>query len=342
MNNIDEKKELSEAEKSLYLLGDFASPYFMLDEYNIEKVCKYIDKIDLSRFVKNGEIEIKVAPCEKDFKVDWSNFLNSITNRGYKVNFKINANCGSIDQGIEKEDVIKKILEYKDKIKNEKNIKFGYSIGNFYGMGIDKYKEIEDALDLCAEDIKEKNFSPLENLVAAYKVTVGMFLADNQEIANADSYDKYSSITMFPNVKPMCQSYTQIFSSLCNKLNIECRNHGVFADGNHSTNIVEIEDDKYNISGSYFVDITLAANLLKRDTKELIEIGGKVDDNLAIAPCVFCIGYDEIEFWARFYKFTEFKRYKWLKLSDKGIQQDILEEAARVVNEAYVVNSKRK
>lgn len=341
MSNIDmEQNELLKTKRSLYIDDNMTLPYFWLNKENRELVFKYIDQIDLSELTLNDEIKIFVSPIENNVKTDWAKFLNSITNKGYNINFIICTLDDTINQSIEAEDIIKDILKCSDEINNKDNIKFGYAMQR-HEMDIKKYQDIDEVLDLCANDINEKNFSPLEKLVAACKVTIGMFLGLKKDISTSVSYDKYSSIVLFPNTKPMDQSYTQIFEALCQRLNIKCFYKTVLS--NHSADIVEITDEKYNVRGRYFIDISLAAYILRAHTNDRIMKGKSVNDNLEIEHETFCIGYNEMKEWVGYYPYHyESEHWKKMKLSDNGIPKEILEEAICAVNEACVINTKVK
>lgn len=317
---------------------------------NFQEILKYIDDLDLSKLTLNNQISLLIHHSDDELinkkfeksNADWSKILNSITERGYKVRVEIVTWAGSVNRSIEILDFAKHIMKQSDKIKNKENIDIGYRVGKHFYSKYLVAKDIENTLDLCAEDIKTKSFSPLEKLVAAYKVVVGMFLGSDSNSSSLQSFDKYTSIEKFPNVIPMCQTYSQLFEELCGRLNIKCIEWEITAGVLHSVVIVEIKDDKYNIDGRYFVDITLASTGLKEYINEVSKLGVTLDDNLPMAYGTFCIGNDGLEMWSKFYECVEPVEWKFMKLSDEGISNSVLNEATEVVNEAFVINSRIK
>ncbi len=342
--------ELKEAEKSLGIGDEFIGPRFVLDDTNREIVSKNIDKIDLSNFTSSNEIEIIVAPSKKDIKVDWSKLLNSITDRGYKVSIKIDCFGQNINNSIEKEDIVLKILKDKEKIKNKDLIKIGYYYEKFgknyndYELNISEYNNVEEVLDLCARDAEEKGFSPLEKLIVAYKVTVGMFMGNFSKEKVANSFDKYSSIMMFPEVKPVCQVYTQLFETLCQKLNISCKVFKFKANEheNHVVDIVKVNDEKYNIHGTYLMDITLIRDNVNEYINEMLESGKKPNNYMPVSQNLFCLGQDDANILSIAYKLVTPETWKEANLSKTGIPKEIFNQAAKVVNEATMTNIKTK
>ena len=137
---------------------------------NFREIFKYIDDWDLSKLAQNNEINLYVLHGEDELinekfensNPDWAKILNSITNRGYKVNTGIAAWAGSIDESIEMLDFAKQFMQQQNKIKNKQNISIGYCA--WLDQNFTKYKDVEDIeniLDLCVKDIEDKDFSPL-------------------------------------------------------------------------------------------------------------------------------------------------------------------------------------
>ena len=350
-NLKNNNNELNKVYESLGFLEKFLSNKIIrLTDENKELVCRNIDKIEFDKYIKGNEIIIFVEPSKKDIKVDWSKLLNSITDRGYKVSIKIDCFGQNINNSIEKEDIVLKILKDKEKIKNKDAIKIGYYYEKFgknyndYELNISEYNNVEEVLDLCARDAEEKGFSQLEKLIVAYKVTVGMFMGNLSKEKVTNSFDKYSSIMMFPEVKPVCQVYTQLFESLCQKLNIPCNTFKFKANEheNHVVDIVQVNDEKYNIHGTYLMDITLIRDNVNEYINEVLESGKKPNNYMPVSQNLFCLGQDDANILSLAYKLVTPETWKGANLSKTGIPKEIFNQAAKVVNEATVTNTRKK
>lgn len=351
-NLKNNNNELNKVYESLGFLEKFLSNKIIrLTDENKELVCRNIDKIEFDKYIKGDHIIIFVVPSEKNVKVDWSKLLNSITGRGYKVSIKIDCLGQNINTSNEKEDIVLAILKEKEQIKNKDLIKIGYYYEksgknyNEYELNISEYNNVEEALDLCVSDIEAKGFSPLEKLIAAYKVTVGMFMGNLSEEKGADSYDKYSSIMMFPDVAPTCQVHTQLFEALCNKLNIPCKvfKYRSKRNENHVVDIVQLKDDKYNIDGVYSLNITGLANGLNSNVVKLTLAGKKINNYLSLPEFgYFCIGKESMKENFLLHDYDDSETLKKMNLSDKNLPKEALVQAEKVVNEATITNIRKK
>ena len=122
-------------------------------------------------------------------------------------------------------------------------------------------------LDEMVEKINSYNFSPLEKIMYVYDlVRDRIYLACNDNDDNGLSRD-LSSVLLGENI--VCLGYARIFNSLLERLGINTRivllldNIG---KSGHARNEVFLKDDKYNINGVYYFDVTW-------DSKR------KIDDN---------------------------------------------------------------
>ena len=309
----------NESDKSLSLVGD---------KDNI--------KFDDITFGSDDNITINISPFEvpnedDEFYIKFISLLNKVTNLGCKVNINVVAGA-DINFSIKNNDVIGNIMALRKNIKNKDNIELSY-IPLGQKMPFTEYEQIEEMFDLAAKDIEEKNFSPLEKAIAAYKIAIGIFSDDALIDSEKYSYDKYSSIYGSPNYTPMCQSYTQIFEALCKRLKIKYESKSIIARGQHAIDVIDINDEQYGINGRYFVDITLS-KLFVAYLKSINQIG---DDKLPVCQIAFGIGENDMNTWATAYN-NEIDRDEitFLKLSDTSIPKATIEIAQDVVNNSFV------
>ena len=147
------------------------------------------------------------------------------------------------------------------------NIDFTYNSGeNIYHL--DKVLRNEELLRNIAEDIKSKNFSPAEEVIAVFDI-VKVFkpfkeLDPNQGGDTSKSRALYEYLN---NNYMVCAGYADFFTNLCRRLGIKCEDIGlVIVDmekkkfTGHARNYVNITDEKYNIDGLYVIDSTWENN----------------------------------------------------------------------------------
>lgn len=304
------------------------------DYRNVEKFREDIDDNTLNLFI--------IAP-QINSDPDWAGFLNYLSNKGYKTKLIIYEMYDEVNTGAF--NIFHKILQDKNLIYNPDNITIGIDGEpiDYSEMSLKELFSIDDSFDLCAEDIKQHNLSPLETVLAAYKTVT--FILDTQNDNNVDdnsySFNMFFAIKDTLKIHPMCQSFAQMFMMLCEKLNIECDYYSISVpsgefNGSHAVNTIRIVDDKYGLDDNYLFDPTLGAAVIEaahekgRDiNRGIIGFGsGKTSEILEqVCPGIVEENIGVIN--------------KRMKLAENGISRDIIRSALDVVNETFIENTKQ-
>lgn len=142
---------------------------------------------------------------------------------------------------------------FEELAKNGVNINFKYDTGKKI-FPLEEVIRMEHFMQSVVEDIKQKNFSPLEQLVAVYDV-VKVFKPYEH---GKDSISKARALYEYlDNEYMVCAGYSDLIVNLGRRLNapyveigLETKKEG------HSRNYVNIVDKKYGIDGFYALDAT--------------------------------------------------------------------------------------
>lgn len=158
------------------------------------------------------------------------------------------------------EFVISDNIEFFENLaKNNANINFSYDTSN----KIFSLKEIldnEHFMQYVAEDIKSKNFSPLEQLIAVYDIAKAFKPFKDEENSIAESRALYEYLG---NEYMVCAGYSDLVSNLghrlgapYSKIGLQVQNIESGKEVGHARNYVNIVDPKYEIDGFYALDAT--------------------------------------------------------------------------------------
>jgi len=299
-------------------------------------------KFDDIAFSSDDNVVINVDPFEMsdvhdNFYVKFISLLNKVTDCGCKVCINILSGL-DVNFSLKANDVIANLVTLQDNVKNKDNIELMYiPIGQ--PVPFKECELIENAFNNAAQDINEKNFSPLEKIIAAYKIAIGIFPDDAVAYEKTDSYDKYTSIYNVPNVRPVCQSYAQIFEALCKRLDIKCESKTIIAHGMHAVDVINVEDEEYGVNGRYFFDVTLSKQLLTH----MKNIGKISADALPVCKNAFGVGKDDMDVWATAYNNeVDKEEITWFKLSDSSIPDETIDQAQNAVDNAFVQHISHK
>lgn len=146
---------------------------------------------------------------------------------------------------------------FEELAKNGVNINFKYNNRKKI-FPLEEIIRMEHFMQSVVEDIKQKNFSPLEQLVAVYDV-VKVFKPYNHE---KDSISESRSLYEYlDNEYMVCAGYSDLIVNLGRRLNAPYVEIGLATKREgHSRNYVNIVDEKYGIDGFYALDATWEQN----------------------------------------------------------------------------------
>lgn len=158
------------------------------------------------------------------------------------------------------EFVISDNIEYFEKLaKNNVNINFKYDTGDRV-FSLKEILDNEHFLQQATEDIKNKNFSPLEQLIAVYDIAkVFKPYKGNNELGSAVSRSLYEYLG---NEYMVCSGYSDLVANLGHRLNLNVSKFGLYLNGvePHNRNYVNLVDPKYGIDGFYAIEPTWEQN----------------------------------------------------------------------------------
>lgn len=142
---------------------------------------------------------------------------------------------------------------FEELAKNGVNINFKYDTGKKI-FPLEEVIRMEHFMQSVVEDIKQKNFSPLEQLVAVYDVVKVFKPYEHEKDNSSESRALYEYLD---NEYMVCAGYSDLIVNLGRRLNapyveigLETKKEG------HSRNYVNIVDKKYGIDGFYALDAT--------------------------------------------------------------------------------------
>ena len=166
-----------------------------------------------------------------------------------------------LDQGKFDEFVISDNIDFFEELaKRNININFKYNTGK-EKFSLEDVLHVEHFMQDAAEDIKSKNFSPLEELIAVYdiaKVFKEFKDAPSEFLSESRSLYEYLN-----NEYMVCAGYSDLIVNLGHRLGNPYSEIGLAVNGDgkevteyHSRNYVNIVDVKYGIDGFYALDAT--------------------------------------------------------------------------------------
>lgn len=169
-----------------------------------------------------------------------------------------------------------KLVEYKDKIYlhtiNSSDIyrQFGGRMfrpsWNYEDVSLKRIKEVNDKIEVFTADIKNSSLSPFEKVMAIYMVATQFI--ESYKGNSADVYDIDSSVMHIlsdgdDGYKIQCAGYTDLFCRMAYECGIHTKeleisfmkNHDKKDSSAHSVAIVDLDDEKYGIHGSFICDV---------------------------------------------------------------------------------------
>lgn len=216
-----------------------------LDYLNINEQSITLDFDTLEEIDDKFEEAIKVLAA---IKVEFKDL--------YKYNFSLN-----IDNNFRlNKDNFKEILKVKEKLENE-GVGFVFSevIGSQENeWTLEEVLSSNEKIDKIVENIKEKNFSPLEKILYVYNFVANFKSYKSNE--NSKGAASRSIYAILNNDECVCLGYAQLLEAIINRLGDDClkayTNCLSMNNGGHANNFVYIKDEKYDVDGYYFFDST--------------------------------------------------------------------------------------
>ncbi len=161
---------------------------------------------------------------------------------------------------------------------------------------IDEYNNAFNFINDTIKKIKDKNLSPLEQLLVAYKTVTDKIYNKEDKTDNALLSRTILGVSNSSHIS--CMGYSEWLKEICNGLNdknIVCYSNSYklypknLKDENnavgHQFNVIYINDDKYNIKGFYCLDACW-------DSK------ARLDDIMGLS--FFLIPFDDLKFYANY------------------------------------------
>ena len=142
-------------------------------------------------------------------------------------------------------------FEEMAKSENAENIKFRYSSGSSE-FSLEKIIEDEKFLQTITNEIKEKQFSPLERMIAVYDIAQSI-----KPYVNKGKADDSRTLHEYLNNNYMvCVGYANFIANIGHILGEHYSEIHGYVGENHERNYVNLVDDKYEVSGFYGLDAT--------------------------------------------------------------------------------------
>lgn len=185
-------------------------------------------------------------------------------------------------------------------------------------IGSSKYsmkaiKDIEDFIKMSVNDINQSDLSNMEKILSCYLISqkLSYIAANPGGIGGSSTYDSFAK----DDFHMVCRDYARVFAKLLDKLGFNYKNILIsYIDSNHAANLVEVNDEKYNINGNFLFDVTKDAGYYNcfypAKNKDAIYYGA--------AMIGFGIGLDGmkyIEYDSKIEKITELENKTNLDLS---------------------------
>ena len=124
-------------------------------------------------------------------------------------------------------------------------------------------KEVHDKIKLFTADIKNSSLSPFEKTMALYMIATHFIDSDKGDGKDADGKIIDSSVMHIlsdddDGYKIQCAGYTDLFCRMAYECGIHTKEMQMDCDDSteaHSVSIVDLDDEKYGIHGSFICDV---------------------------------------------------------------------------------------
>ena len=211
-------------------------------------------------------------------------------------------------------------FEEMAKSENAENIKFRYSSGSSE-FSLDKIIEDEKFIQTIANEIKEKQFSPLERMVAIYD----MAQAIKPYVDEGKTDDSRTLHEYLNNNYMVCAGYANFIKNIGHMLGEHYSQISCNFGGPHARNYVNLVDDKYEVNGFYGLDATndntYGKDASQRSYKYFLMETTEGRKGVAIEPDGITATYDEFFTYKDVEEFKKSETYQqYLKDLDTGFK----------------------
>ena len=291
------------------LLGESSNFSVLIDE---SELLNKLSNIDLTNVG-----QVFVAEREKlsnERIVELANFINdrSFGNAKLKLSGEI------LESKLFEKD---SLFDMYEKFDNPSNVivevsDFWERCGGFHGSShysMKAIKDIENFIEMSVNDINQSDLSNMEKILSCYLIAekLSYIAANPRGRGGCSTYDSFTK----DDFHMVCRDYARVFAKLLDKLGFNYKNILIsYIDSKHAANLVEVNDEKYNINGNFLFDVTKDAGYYNcfypAKNKDAIYYGA--------AMIGFGIGLDGmkyIEYDSKIEKITELENKTNLDLS---------------------------
>ena len=232
----DEKNIFLQLRRKLIELKEYQ------DEIFFPEICIIEDVISKSKILFKNIDYINIIGELKEI----SEFINS--NQELLDNKILLTNLRKLDM---------KQIEEADKYLGKYENIYYLTDGNNESKPLSEIIQTERIINSIAEHIKSYNYSPLEILLHLYDLIRDReYIKEGPNENNRLSRD-LSSVLLGDKI--VCEGYSNVFKIIAERLNISTINvrlHSKTGMTGHMINAVYLKEEKYNIDGIYYIDIT--------------------------------------------------------------------------------------
>lgn len=216
---------------------------------------------DIIKFTKEGRVYIELNDLDSVKKG-----LEYLKNNEIKQDLFI-----KIPQNENKEFIISDNIDFFEKLAEDNiNINFKYNTGA-NEISLKQVIDNEHFMQHVAEDIKSKNFSPLEELIAVYDITK-VFKPYKEDKSSHNSSASRGLYEYLGNEYMVCAGYADLINNLGHRLGLNVSKIHLDLDKftgeteGHARNYSNIVDSKYGIDGFYVLEPTWEQNGIAKST----------------------------------------------------------------------------
>lgn len=165
-----------------------------------------------------------------------------------------------------------------------------------HSISLKKIYEAEQFIKKIADEIRSKNYSPIEQIYAAYSIVIKSKRYREENEGNPLYEENTNIYSILENNNIVCEGYVNFFNSILGELGIPSGDVILTEQcnfcGRHAVSIVEIKDSKYGIEGNYVFDPSTDSlgYYNELDSKEFTPL----------ITSIRCFAMTEKEFLARF------------------------------------------
>lgn len=158
-----------------------------------------------------------------------------------------------------------KLADYKDKVylqvRTASGMKKNKLIWEYEYVSLERLKEISDKIEMFTDDIKKSSLSPFEKTMALYMIAthfIDSYKGDRKDSKIIDSSVMHILSDDEDGYKIQCAGYTDLFCRMAYECGIHTKEMQMDWDDStagHSVAIVDLDDEKYGIHGSFICDV---------------------------------------------------------------------------------------